>query len=47
MIQNGRTEYQQEKDQRIDLAVTENLLLHEKYCLLQKGKKNYYLITCN
>ncbi|MEO6252907.1 MAG: tyrosine--tRNA ligase [Ferruginibacter sp.] len=47
MIQNGGISINRKKINAIDLAVTENLLLHEKYLLLQKGKKNYYLITCN
>ena len=47
MIQNGGLSINRKKINAIDLAVTESLLLHEKYLLLQKGKKNYYLITCN
>ncbi|MEO6542080.1 MAG: tyrosine--tRNA ligase [Ferruginibacter sp.] len=47
MIQNGGVSINRKKINAIDLHLTESLLLHEKYLLLQKGKKNYYLITCN
>ena len=47
MIQNGGLSINRKKINAIDLSVNEDLLLHEKYILLQKGKKHYYLITCN
>ncbi|HEX2683567.1 MAG TPA: S4 domain-containing protein, partial [Ferruginibacter sp.] len=47
MIQNGGVSINRKKITAIDQVVNETMLLHDKYLLLQKGKKNYYLVTCN
>ena len=47
MIQNGGLSINRKKVDNTDLRIDASLLLHKKYLLLQKGKKNYYLITCN
>jgi tyrosyl-tRNA synthetase len=47
MIQNGGISINRKKVESVDLKIESTLLLHGKYLLIQKGKKNYYLITCN
>ena len=44
MIQGGGVNINKEKINETNLLVTEQLLLNNKYLLIQKGKKNYYLI---
>jgi tyrosyl-tRNA synthetase len=44
MIQNGGVFINRKKVDNLQLTVDSNLLLHEKYLLIQKGKKNYYLV---
>ncbi len=44
MIQNGGLSINRKKVEVIDLKIETSLLLHNKYLLLQKGRKNYYLI---
>ncbi len=44
MIQNGGISINRKKIASPDVLVEENLLLHSKYLLIQKGKKNYYLV---
>jgi tyrosyl-tRNA synthetase len=44
MIQNGGISINRNKIENILFNVTAELLLHEKYILVQKGKKNFYLI---
>ena len=44
MIQNGGVSINREKVSAADMQVSNSLLLHKKYLLVQKGKKNYYLI---
>jgi len=45
MIQNGGLSINRNKVDGIDLVIGKELLLHGKYLLVQKGKKNYYLVT--
>ncbi|HEX2607909.1 MAG TPA: tyrosine--tRNA ligase [Flavisolibacter sp.] len=45
MIQNGGVSINRKKVDDGQAKVQAELLLHEKYILVQKGKKNYYLIT--
>jgi tyrosyl-tRNA synthetase len=45
MVQNGGVSINRKKIAALDFAVTNGLLLHNKYLLVQKGKKNYYLVT--
>ncbi len=44
MVQNGGISINRKKIENIELIVDSSLLLHEKYLLIQKGKKNYYLV---
>lgn len=44
MIQNGGVSINRHKITEPTTAVTESQLLHHKYLLVQKGKKNYYLV---
>jgi len=43
MIQNGGVSINRKKISDIQMMVNSSLLLHKKYLLVQKGKKNYYL----
>jgi tyrosyl-tRNA synthetase len=43
-IQGGGVSINRKKVEGIDFKVDESLLLHKKYLLVQKGKKNYYLV---
>ena len=45
MIQNGGVSINREKLTDPQQAITAQRLLHDKYLLVQKGKRNYYLIT--
>ena len=45
MVQNGGVSINRRKVENLQLTVDTTLLLHEKYLLIQKGKKNYYLVT--
>jgi tyrosyl-tRNA synthetase len=44
MVQNGGISINRIKVKNIQFSVTAELLLHEKYILVQKGKKNFYLV---
>jgi tyrosyl-tRNA synthetase len=44
MVQNGGVSINRKKVDSLELTVDSKLLLHEKYLLIQKGKKNYYLV---
>jgi tyrosyl-tRNA synthetase len=44
MIQQGGVSVNREKVGDINMPITGSSLLHEKYILVQKGKRNYYLI---
>ena len=43
MIQNGGVSINRKKISDIQMIIDSSLLLHKKYLLVQKGKKNYYL----
>ena len=43
-IQGGGISINRKKIDNVQLAIDNSLLLHEKYILIQKGKKNYYLV---
>jgi tyrosyl-tRNA synthetase len=45
MIQNGGVSINRHKVAVVDEIINDHQLLHEKYLLVQKGKKNYYLIS--
>ena len=47
LIQGGGISINRKKVENAQLAVNSSLLLHGKYILVQKGKKNYYLVTVN
>ena len=44
MVQNGGVSINRIKVENLQLTVDTTLLLHEKYLLVQKGRKNYYLV---
>jgi tyrosyl-tRNA synthetase len=44
MVQGGGISINRKKVENIDMQINSSLLLHSKYLLAQKGKKNYYLI---
>jgi tyrosyl-tRNA synthetase len=44
-VQGGGVSINRTKVDNIQLTVDTSLLLHKKYLLVQKGKKNYYLVT--
>ncbi len=43
-VQGGGVSINRKKIDNLQLAIDKSLLLHEKYILIQKGKKNYYLV---
>lgn len=45
MIQNGGVSINRHKIASVDEMISAEKLLHEKYLLIQKGKKNYYLVN--
>jgi tyrosyl-tRNA synthetase len=47
LIQGGGVSINRKKVQDVQLTIDSSLLLHGKYILVQKGKKNYYLVTVN
>jgi len=44
MIQNGGVSINRRKVDNVQLPIDSSFLLHEQYLLVQKGKKNYYLV---
>jgi len=44
MVQGGGVSVNRKKVDNVQFAVDDKLLLHDKYLLIQKGKKNYYLV---
>ncbi len=44
-VQGGGISINRKKVTDVQFTLDNNLLLHNKYLLLQKGKKNYYLVT--
>ena len=44
MVQGGGVSINRKKVDGIELKIDTSLLLHDKYLLVQKGKKNYYLV---
>ncbi len=44
MVQNGGISINRIKVEAIQHAINSSMLLHQKYLLVQKGKKNYFLI---
>jgi tyrosyl-tRNA synthetase len=47
MISGGGVFLNKEKVLSVDARVNEKVLLNEKYVLVQKGKKNYYLLKAS
>lgn len=47
MIQGGGVSVNRKKIDDIQFTIDNSLLLHDKYVLVKRGKKNYYLVTCN
>lgn len=46
-VQGGGVSVNRKKIEAIDMKIDASLLLHSKYLLVQKGKKNYYLVCVN
>ena len=44
MVQSGGVSINRDKVSEISFIVNDSLLLHHRYLLVQKGKKNYYLV---
>ncbi|MEO5683680.1 MAG: tyrosine--tRNA ligase [Chitinophagaceae bacterium] len=44
-VQGGGVSINRNKIEAVAFEVTQSLLLHNKYLLVQKGKKNYYLVS--
>jgi tyrosyl-tRNA synthetase len=44
MVQNGGVSINRKKIETVDVKLEQTLLLHNKYLLVQKGKKNYFLV---
>ena len=45
MVQGGGVSINRNKIENIQLAIDNSFLLHNKYILVQKGKKNYFLVN--
>ena len=45
MIQNGGVSINREKVSDLQMSITSTQLLHDKFILVQVGKKNYYLVS--
>ena len=45
MLQGGGVSFNKIKVDAVEMMITTNGLLNEKYLLVQKGKKNYYLVV--
>jgi tyrosyl-tRNA synthetase len=45
MVQGGGVSINRNKIDNIQLAIDNSFLLHNKYILVQKGKKNYFLVS--
>jgi tyrosyl-tRNA synthetase len=44
LVQGGGVSINRKKAEGIEMKIDSSLLLHDKYLLVQKGKKNYYLV---
>jgi tyrosyl-tRNA synthetase len=44
LVQNGGLSLNRNKVNEVGMKLNKDLLLHKKYLLVQKGKKNYYLV---
>jgi tyrosyl-tRNA synthetase len=47
MVQGGGVSINRKKIDNMQLAIDNSFLLHSKYILVQKGKKNYFLVCIN
>ncbi len=45
MVQGGGVSINRRKVEGVDMKIESSLLLHNRYLLVQKGKKNYYLVN--
>ncbi|HRB80391.1 MAG TPA: S4 domain-containing protein [Niabella sp.] len=45
LIQGGGLQLNRKKVEDVQMKVSADQLLHQKYLLIQKGKKNYYLVS--
>jgi tyrosyl-tRNA synthetase len=47
MVQGGGVSINRKKIDDVQSAIDNAMLLHGKYLLVQKGKKNYYLVSAS
>lgn len=47
LVQGGGISINRKKVENVQLSIDASLLLHGKYILVQKGRKNYYLVSVN
>ncbi|MGH2565764.1 MAG: hypothetical protein ACRDE5_14705 [Ginsengibacter sp.] len=45
MVQGGGVSINRKKVENEKIKIENSMLLHDKYLLVQKGKKNYYLVS--
>jgi tyrosyl-tRNA synthetase len=45
MVLNGGVSINRNKVEDVQMKIDQSILLHQKYLLVQKGKKNYYLVV--
>lgn len=45
LVQGGGVSINRKKIETVDTMIDSSMLLHKRYLLAQKGKKNYYLVT--
>ena len=46
-VLGGGVSINRKKVEGIDFKIDSSILLHNQYLLVQKGKKNYYLVNCH
>jgi tyrosyl-tRNA synthetase len=46
-VQGGGVSINRKKIENIQQSIESSLLLHDRYILVQRGKRNYYLVDCN
>jgi len=46
-VLGGGVSINRKKVEAIELTIDASMLLHDKYLLVQKGKKNYFLVHCH
>ncbi len=47
LVQGGGVSINRKKVDAVQLVIDTSFLLHSKYILVQKGKKNHYVVSVN